>query len=404
MTGIAELRSRAASAGLDRESLLNIPLVRHVFSDLSFRLIPRCVDANWSYERHIPLTMTGFNPFEAAYYYSRDSRMAAWLSDPFGSARNFNDSDLLVKEVLFMTHDYLHAWGYSIIDRLFPAIKVLNGSINADTFEDYVFYHLVTEAVATVGLDYWILCQRGVNDFCPIGSCVEALTVAYREHHLAEYKRAYPDLDIQKPEFFRTLATFYCTGELHGFDVDDIKRSPRLFDWLSHELTYSSTQRKLTRRWLAHLADVPIELSDEQETAPFAIDTPLRQQMIDEVGKLLWELVKQEGPPVKLEAPFPKAVRHAPANRPPDFRFVNLSRIAEADIERVLQRPSDENFKFFLYQFLSQIPLTEFPERMFKHIPKLQVQCDVGLTTDLFRDLPRHVPSPDEPRDLLLAN
>jgi hypothetical protein len=404
MTDIAQLRSRAASADLDPESLLNIPMVRHVFSDLSFRLIPRCVDSNWSYERHIPLTMTGFNPFEAAYYYSRDSRMAAWLSDPFGSARNFNDSDLLVKEALFMTHDYLHAWAYSVIDRLFPSLRVWSGAITADTFEDYVFTHLVTEAVATVGLDYWILCQRTVNEFCPIGSCVEALTVAYRDYNLPEYRRACPDLDIQQPGFFRTLATFYCSGEFHGFDVTDIKRSPLLFDWLSHELTYSSTQRKLTRRWLAHLADEPIELTEEQETAPFAIDTPIRQQMIDEVGKLLWDLVKQEGPALKLERPSYPVVRHAPENRPADFRFINLSRVTEVDIERALQRPSDENFKFFLYQFLSQIPLSEFPDRMLKHIPKLQVQCDLALTTDLFRQLPRHEPSADEPRDLLLAN
>ena len=326
---ITGLRRSAVRAVLDPESLLNIPLVKQVFADVSFRFIPRSTDVSWTYGRHIPITLTGFNPFEFAFYYGQDSRFAAWLDDPFSSARQFNDDDLLVREVLFMAHDYLHAWTYSAIHRLFPGLRVLHGAITAATFEDYVFCHLLSETVATIGVDYWLLCEREVNAFCPIGSTMGPLTVSYREARLPEYRRFCPQLEIQTPAFFRTLATFYCSGEFPGFDADDLRRSPQLLKWLRHELSYGVTQRALTRRWLAYLADEPIELAEQDACAPVSIDSPVRQQLIDELAVLLWAKVKEGRPGTELELPGAPAARHAPPSKPPDFRFVNLARIPE---------------------------------------------------------------------------
>lgn len=404
MADLAEFRRSAAQAALDPESLLNIPFIRQVFCDLSFRFVERSTDVNWTYNRNLPIALTGFNPFEFTFFYGQDSCFAAWLGNPFGSARELNDNDLLVKEVLFMGHDYLHAWSYSAIDRLFPSLRLLHGAITAETFEDYVFCHLVTESAATVGLDYWFLCQHSVNEFCPIGSNMGALTVGYREARLPEYRRFCPDLEVQTPDFFHTIANFYCTGEFPGFDADDLRRSPQLLSWLRHELSYGETQRKLTRRWLAYLAAEPIALDEQALAAPIATDTPLRRQIIEELAPLLWAKVKNEGPRLDLERPATPPARHAPLDRPPDFRYVNLGRIPEPEWTRSTQPLSDENFKFFLYQFLGQIPRSSFPERLLKHIPLLLQQRDVLLAQDLLRDLPRRAPLVDEPRDLMIPN
>ncbi|HET7504897.1 MAG TPA: hypothetical protein VFK02_27930 [Kofleriaceae bacterium] len=373
-----------------------------MFSDLAFRLVPRSTDVNWSYSKCAPFSLTGFNPFERAYYYGQGSRFAAWLTDPYGSARNFNENDLLVREVLFMTHDYLHAWTYSIIDRLFPGLRLLHGAITRDTFDDYVFCHLLSETVATIGVDYWLLCERGVNEFCPIGSNMGPLTVSYREARLPEYRRFCPRLEVQAPAFFQTLATFYCTGEFPGFDADDLRRSPQLLSWLRHELSYGATQRTLTRRWLAYLSDEPIARDDW--SAPLDTDAPVRRQLVEEVGRLLWAMVKDGRTGLEIERPASPPARGARPGKPPDFRFVNVARVPEAEWTRALQPTSPENFKFFLYQYLGQIPLEAFPERLLKHVSLLLMHCDLSLTLDLTRDLPRREPLDDEPRDLMIAN
>jgi hypothetical protein len=404
VTTLETLRQHSVRAALDPESLLRIPLVLQAFSDRSFRFIPRSTDVRWTYRKRVPKKLAGFNPFEFACYYGQESRFAAWLEDPFGSARGFNEGDVLVKEVLFMVHDYLHAWAYSVIDQLFPRIRVLHGDITAETFDDYVFCHLLSESVATVGLDYWLLSQRGVDEYCPIGSDTGPLTVSYRESLLPEYRRFCPRLEIQTPEFFRLHVRFYCTGEFPGFNAGDLMHSPKLLKWLQKELSYGATQRRLTRQWLALLAAEPIVVAEAALNAPVVTDDPVRQHMIDEVGRLLWAKVKEGDRSTDLVLPASPPARRAPANRPPDFRFINMSHVPEAQWAQALQSSSVENFQFFFYQFVGQIPMTEFPDRLVTRLPWLAEQRDVSLVLDLLGGLPRRGPLPGEPRDLFLEN
>lgn len=402
MPDLAALRRGAARASLHPESLLKLPLVRQAFGDQGFRFVARSVDAHWSYERAIPVALGGFNPFESAFYYSQSSRFAAWLANPYGSARDFNENDLLVREVLFMVHDYLHAWAYSVIEELHPEYQVFHGAITARTLEDYVFYHLVTEAVATVGLDYWFLCHRDLDELCPIGSSIRTLTVDYHDAQLPEYRRFFPELEVQEPGFFGTLATFYCTGEFPGFDVSDLRRSPRLLRWLRHELSYGETQRKLARGWLAYLAAEPITLSEAELVAPIEIDTEARSQLVDEVGRRLWAKVKDaDGSNIQPLATPP--ARRSPSDRPPDFRFVNLACLPQERWPSA-QRLGDEQFKFFVYQLLGQRPLAAVPADKLKRLPSLLQQRDVSLVLDLLGDLPSCTALADEPRDLMVAN
>lgn len=388
---------------LDPESLLQIPLVRQAYSDPGFRFLPRSTDVRWTYGGHVPLKLAGFNPFEFAHYHGANSRFAAWLNDPFGSARDLNRDNQLVSEVLFMVHDYLHAWAYSVIDRLAPALRVLDGAITPRTFDDYVFCHLLTEAVATVGLDYWQLSERGVDQFCPIGSDFGPLTVSYREAHLAEYRRFCPDWEVQTPEFFALLATFYCSGEFPGFRLDHVRRSPVLLNWLRKELTYGDQQRSFTRQWFSYLADKPVAAGGEWN-APVATETKIRRQLIAELGRLLWAKVKDGDPSTRIERPRSLPARTAPLDKPADFRFVNLARVAPDDWPRAVQAMAPEHFLYFFYQFLAQIPLEAFPRQMLKHLPLLVRQHDVSLVVDFVRDLPRREALDGEPRDLFVVN
>jgi len=405
MSGLADLRDGVANASLHPESLLNIPLVRQAFGDQAFRFVARSVDASWSYERGVPIALGGFNPFESAFYYSQSSRFAAWLADPYGSARDFNENDLLIREVLFMVHDYLHAWAYSVIDELYPQYQVYRGAITARTLEDYAFCHLMTEAVATVGLDYWFLCNHNLEQLCPIGTNIKSLTVSYHDSRLPEYRRFFPELEIQQPEFFRTLATFYCTGEFPGFDASDLQRSPQLLSWLRHELTYGVTQRKLARGWLAHLAAEPVVLTGDALEAPLELDGETRTRMIEDLCQRLWTKVKDPAAAASSNIRLPSLPpdRRAPSDRPPDFRFVNLARVPQ-DRWSSVQAAGGDSFRYFVYQFLGQLPYSAVAESKRNHLPLLVQQRNVALVLDLLGDLPRREALPDEPYDLMIAN
>jgi hypothetical protein len=408
-SGIDEVRRKAMDIDVDPESLLNIPLIKQAFCDLNFQFVKRGVDSTWSYEKVIPITITGFNPFQNSFYYGHSSCFAAWLESPFSSARDLNENDLLVREALLMAHDYLHAWAYQKIDQLLPQLGVLSGRITAENFEDYTFCHLVTEAVATVGLDYWLLSVKGLNDYCPIGSNTTILTVNYRESLMAEYRKFYPKLEVQRPEFLKEMATFYCTGEFIGFDVYDLKRSPQLHLWLQHELSYGVTQRRLTRMWLAYLASEGFELSDDALDSPVETEGEWKQNLLSDLSYLLWKKVKGNGNE-KIEVdefgswkPAGDG-RVASPGKSPDFRFVNLGRIPKGEWGRAADIGGKENFRYFVYQYLSGIPFSSAPAELIKLAPILIQQRDVELVETLVGDLPRLDTLPGEPKDIFLPN
>jgi hypothetical protein len=116
------------------------------------------------------------------------------------------------------------------------------------------FCHLLTEAAAVIGLDYWYLSQFDLNSAVPIGTSFRHVSVSYDVKHLEEYRRFCPDLRVEHPGFVRFLGTFYCTGVFEGFSPQDLKDSPLLYKWLCHELVYGRRQREYTRLWLQHLS------------------------------------------------------------------------------------------------------------------------------------------------------
>ena len=92
------------------------------------------------------------------------------------------------------------------------------------------FCHLLSEAVAVMGLDYWTLCVREINEDCPIGTSAGPLTVSGLESWASECRKFNPSLDVQSVGFFRQLAEFYCSGEFDDFRASDPKRNPQLLN------------------------------------------------------------------------------------------------------------------------------------------------------------------------------
>src|SRR5262245_19140488 len=117
-------------------------------------------------------------------------------------------------------------------------------------FEDWVFCHLLTEAIATVGLDYWYLSCGKLDDVVELGTAISTLTTPYHERHRREYRRWNPALRVQSPRFLETLAAVYCTGEFTGFDREALAHSPLVLQSVDKELMYGRVQRGFTRRWL----------------------------------------------------------------------------------------------------------------------------------------------------------
>ena len=134
------------------------------------------IDRRWAYEDILPISLSGFNPLTRSVFYAAKSSMADWLLDPYGPSRAHNFRDRLVREVLMAAHDYLHIWAYGVVRDVCPGLGLGTRAITRARLDDFVFAHLLTEAAATVGLDYWYLGCVNLNQVCDVGTRVTGIT------------------------------------------------------------------------------------------------------------------------------------------------------------------------------------------------------------------------------------
>jgi len=390
----------AGSRAFHRESLLRIPLVRQMLADPQARLTPRAVDRAWAYAGAIPLSVAGFNPLTRRMFYGARSRLASWLRAPEGSARRWNAGDHLLHEVLFAVHDYLHVWAYLAICHLAPELGFGTAPLTAANLDSMAFCHLLSEAVATVGLDYWYLATVQLDEVCPIGTTIPAgLSISYHRRHLGEVRRADPGFDAQRPAFLGQLVDCYCRGAMRGFDRRDLDRSPVLARWLGHELGYGRTQRSLARAWLAYLAAVPIALDDAALGAPIACGAPWQRRLSRAIGALLREKVVGGVLHRFRPALGARAVWRARRDGALDFRFLN-ARLVPAEMARI---PA-EAFPFWVWQTLSAHEHARVDPRVMDLVPAVLERRDPALLAFLLRGA-RPLPAVGpEPRELLIPN
>lgn len=379
------------------ESPLQLPLVRQMLCDPTVSIRVRQNDARWRDENRISLVLAGFNPFAGEVYVPGRSGVASWLADPTASARDFNLGDRFILDLLFAVHDYLHVWSTRLIDVLAPSIG-FGGPIGRDNFDDYVFAQLVSEAAATVGLDYWYLATVELDEVLPIGSLVRGgLTTPYHERDLAEYRRFHPALEVQTPRFFEALCDFYCSGVFVGFDAGDIVRSPRLMEWMKKEVGYGEQQRIIARRWFAYLSSDPIELTEAELAAPIDTTAPARRALVTAVGEALWAKVKERD-----VRPIPPRGLTPPTSPPDriDFRYRTLDSV---DPERVAAHPYGDDFQALSIQTVTRLDFELAQPLIGRHLRTIAEKRDPQLLAALTRGLPRLGAEPDLPRDLLFV-
>lgn len=325
-----------------------LPLLDRMLEDRHVRLACRATDPGWKPITGIDVSV-GFSPFERQLQVPARSPLALWSAndDPAKDARDFNASDVLVSQVLFLVHDYLHAWAFARIRECLPrGAAFLRRPIKEADLEHHVFCHLVSEAAATVGLDYWFLAERDLDALVGMGTNKLGLTNGFRLANLAEFQRHFSRgrLETASVRFFERFATFYCTGKFLGFGARDLARSPKLERWLTHELRYGESQRIFTRQWFSYLAT-------GRRPVLSGVGRPVRcserwqETVIREVGEALHALVhEQVTDPVTWPEYEPRSRRIAEI----DLRFLNLR--DGKDVARAVADPfvMGEQFPWFV--------------------------------------------------------
>jgi hypothetical protein len=341
----------SSPGNLPDHSLLRLLPVRHALEDPYFLVICRPIDCRWNYGGFTDV-MGGYNPLVHTHFYPKTSVLKRWLRDPVHSGRELNAGDRLVKEALHMAHDYLHSWAYRVIEHLAPGSRVGTVPVTAENLDHFTFIHLLTEAAAVVGLDYWYLCVKTVSRRCDLGSLVGPRTVEYQEQHLSEYRRFNADLVVQSPDFFFRIVNLFCTDEFDGFDLRDLQKSPMLSRWLTREVQAAYSQRFVTRLWLTRIGG--LRVSDRNMRRPLQSLRRDQCDLANELGNLLWRKIKHNAsqcfPPRRSD----NAWTYPPSERW-DFRISNLQRIDMAEsYDWSKSSNPDQNFSLYMQQHLSQ--------------------------------------------------
>ena len=352
-------------AELAPDSLRRIPLVDMMLRDPIAGFATRTVDASWNYQQILSAPVGGFNPGAGKILVPARSRIAAWLADPDAGARPHNAADRLLREVLFAVHDYLHIWAYRLIRERRPELEFGGRAAGSVVdFEDLIFCHLLTEAVAVAGLDYWYLSCVELNDVVDLGTTVRNLTIPYHERQRAEVRRFCPAIDVQTPDFFATLVEIYCGGTFPGCDPDALRQSPLVLEWVHKELQYGRLQREYSRLWFSYLLGRRLDESSARLRRPCDHTRPWQIELARDVAERLWAKVKH-GELAAFSAA--SALDDDAYDQLPDrldFRFVNAQHL-DLDDDGVLARAdgNPESNRWLLRQLVASYQLDDAVDR-----------------------------------------
>lgn len=403
-----KLDLRNISKTSSHSGLLKIPLLRQALLDKRIEIHVRPQDSNWYYEKIIASSVAGFNPYLRKIFINKDSAICGWLKDGLTNDRVHNEGNFLVNEVLFLIHDYLHCWAVLAIQEEMPELRYGFGEINYKTLEDFVFCHLLTEAVATVGLDYWYLSTIDLNGLCDLGTNTDVLTVSFHERDIREYRKYNPKFNVQNPRMFELITDFYCTGVFPGFDLSDMKKSPKLYNWLKHELEYGSKQREYIRSWLHYLSSDSTIRTVEPLNKPLNIRKPWMRHLIKSMSKRLWMVVKDDSQSHTHTVLNKKhEAWKAPSRGTPDFRFTNLHALGKFDIDSILSGPyMTRNFPFFFNQYVSGYKCDTFPADLINTLKYIREKNDMKSVISLLKMAKAESLSEShkEPKDLFFLN
>jgi hypothetical protein len=357
---------------LHAESLLHVPLVDFVLHQKEAQIVARPIDLGWYHYDLLPISTVGFAPFSGSLFCARNSCFGRWHSNSAGSARPFNTDEWLMYEVFFLVHDYFHLWAIGeLIDELLPTRQ---GTIILDdeTVSNLEFIYVVSEAAATVGLDYWYLARIDLNQLCSIGTRFRGLTSSYREADLDRYRRFNEQFQVQHPSFFQWMLNGYCTGTFRGFSADDLRSDDNLMHWLGHEVRMSQKQVAYIREWLCYLAGRH-EPSAAVTAAPVDLGQGCRRRLVEGIVEKLWRISRGDEYPILR--PYQLSFQ-SPNQRKGfdiDYRFTNIHALDgwpnfSAEHFDSLSR---EQFIYLVSQFLSSYKFEKEDIALRPHVDSL---------------------------------
>ena len=385
------------------QSLLNIPLIDFVIKQKNAPILARPVESKWTYKGIFPISAAGFNPFCGKLFCAENSVFNRWLPQAHESAIPFNNGEWLVYECFFVVHDYLHLWAISEMLEDLPYLKTAEVILDEKTISDLEFLYIVSEAAATVCLDFWYLAKTDINTLCPINSHFKGLTSVYQEADLNNYQQYNKDFEVQSPSFFQWIVNGYCSGEFEGFSVDDLKENKKLSDWLGKEVTIAHKQVWFIRHWLHYLAGLD-EPDEAAISDPIKIDTSERESIISRLGDKLWKIAQGELLPEMR--PFNINIKSDVAGNKLDFRFINMLSLDnwEQLTERNYDDVSVQQFAYFAAQYLSAFQFDETGQISRKMVEEIIASKDTGRLKKLTNKLIPIKNGEIGPGDLVFVN
>jgi hypothetical protein len=253
------------------------------------KLVPRPYDSRWKYLGIVKKFQSGFNAYSGKIYYNQISELSLWIQTGIVPENRLKRTNL-VNEYLFLTHDFIHHWGMLQIETFLR--KFLKKSLYSMAPENQVFFLLLTEAMATVGLDYWVLSQFPLGKQFNLEQDYHQLTITLSPSQVENIKKVKSDFTIHKKKLFSEIVAFYLSGEMQGFDVQDIEKSPDLKKYIVHELEYGEMQRSYARIWVDQIWHRRVSVEDD--FSPALIKEDWQNDLIGYLEEVLWKLVHGE--------------------------------------------------------------------------------------------------------------
>lgn len=396
-----------ATEGLHPESPLQVPLIRQALTDQHILLSPRRVDGRWQSKVHLPST-SGFNPYSFKIYLPFNHVVFDWLKNPAASARPFNHQDQLMQKLLLVVHDYLHSWSILAVRHLMPDLAFGQTVITKENFEDMVFCHLLTEAAAVAGADYWYWSRTQINALCPIGTKTNQFAVSFKEKDLPEFQRYCPDFNPLNPSFLSELIQNYCRGDFSGFDLEKIKESPLVEEMVLHEVNYSHMQRLYSRRMISAFSAEPddfyLSTNADLLKKPVNFSEKWKQELTNKLADLLWKKISQPTDSISFKPPEDHSSSFW-KNKKSSFMYTNVNSLGDEEIAAVLADSDwSEDKYWFWIQYISTFDLDQFSALETDKIRLALMIKSQEKLVDIFKHKQRLKIETCEPRSLFIPN
>jgi len=324
---------------------LHFPIVEYVFEKNKAVLTKRSIDMNWFYNGIIPVSVSGFNPLGSQIFYGKNSYLEKFLEEEIEI--HPNEIDWYLYEIFFVVHDYMHIWAIDQLLNFFPQCTEKNLFDDVDTLNDLAFMLLLSEVVASISVDWWMLSKFDFAKDLDSNSKFRCLTTSFKMSDITIARNVYASFSVQDENFFSWLTKGYFYNVFKGFENLNKENSNNLH-WLNKELKYGIKQRELLAKWINFLSN---DLSKLQSNS-FNYFNEERSNCVNYMASLLWKTINES----KFEdlqisftnsIPLPTDVNYL------NFEFIDASfftdHIRVIDINGI----SIDNFAYLASQIIS---------------------------------------------------